>query len=220
MKKFSRRRVPYFLSPAQKVSRLEASKTTLRVLQDPESNDFKAIGTGDEPWFRYCYPSSTMFARAPSEVIPRARQTIGAKKTMITIFFTARQLILLDLLPKRSKSNPQYFIAYVFSDLKTENLNFRRRMPLTTFWLNMDNSMCYNGSKVLSKFDKHHIARLPHPPYSPDLSPCDFWLFGMLKGIQEDRELHSHDEIEEAITMAWNDLTFDEIQSVFRNWMN
>jgi hypothetical protein len=41
-----------------------------------------------------------MFARAPSEVIPRTRQTTGAEKTMITIFFTARQLIVLDVLPK------------------------------------------------------------------------------------------------------------------------
>jgi histone-lysine N-methyltransferase SETMAR len=90
----------------------------------------------------------------------------------------------------------------MFPDLKTENRNFRRRMPLATFWVHMDNSMCYNGSKVMSKFDKHHIARLPHQPYSPDLSPCDFWFFGMLKGILKDREFHSHDEIEEAITMA------------------
>jgi hypothetical protein len=30
----------------------------------------------------------------------------------------------------------------------------------------------------------------------------------------------SHDEIEEAITVAWNDLTFDEVQGVFHNWMN
>jgi hypothetical protein len=42
----------------------------------------------------------------------------------------------------------------------------------------------------------------------------------MLKGIVKDREFHSHDENEEAITMAWNDLTFDEVQSVFHNWMN
>jgi hypothetical protein len=74
-----------------------------------------------------------MFARAPSEVIPRTRQTIGAKKTMIMICFTARQLILLDVLPKGSKFNQQYFIDYVFPDLKTENQNFRRRMPLATF---------------------------------------------------------------------------------------
>jgi hypothetical protein len=42
----------------------------------------------------------------------------------------------------------------------------------------------------------------------------------MLKGILKDRELHSHDEIEEVITMAWNNLTFNEVQSVFHNWMN
>jgi hypothetical protein len=160
-----------------------------------------------------------MFARAPSEVIPRTRQTIGAKK-MITIFFTAHQLIALDVLPKESKFNQQYFIDYVFPDFKTENRNFRRRMPLATFWVHMDNSMCHSASEVVSKFDKHHIARLLHLLYSPDLSPCDFWLFGMLKGILKDREFHSHDEIEETITMAWNDLTFNEVQSVFHNWMN
>jgi hypothetical protein len=79
MRKFSRRWVPYFLSPAQKFARVEASKTILRVLQGAESNDFEGIATGDERWFRYCYPSSRMFVWAPSDVIPRTRQTIGAK---------------------------------------------------------------------------------------------------------------------------------------------
>jgi hypothetical protein len=95
--------VPHFLSPLQKVALVEASKTILRVLQEAESNDFEGIATDDESWFRYCYPSSTMFARAPSEVIPRTWQTINTKKIMITIFFTARQLILLDVLPEGSK---------------------------------------------------------------------------------------------------------------------
>jgi hypothetical protein len=69
----------------------------------------------------------------------------------------------LDVLPKGSKSNQQYFIDYMFPDFKTENWNFRRRMPLATFWVRMDNSMGHNGSKIVSKFDKHHIARLPYP---------------------------------------------------------
>jgi hypothetical protein len=43
---------------------------------------------------------------------------------MKTIFSTARQLISLDVLPKESKFNQQYFIDYVFPDLKMENLNF------------------------------------------------------------------------------------------------
>jgi hypothetical protein len=136
------------------------------------------------------------------------------------IFFTVRQLIRLDVRPKGNKFNQQYFIDYVCPDLKTENRNFRRRMPLATFWEHMDDSMGHNGSQVVSKFDKHHISRLPHPPYSPDLIPCEFWLFEMLKGILKDPESRSHDEIEGAITMAWNDLTFDEVQSVIHSWMN
>jgi hypothetical protein len=48
MRKFSRRWVPHFLSLAQKVARVEASKTILRVLQDAKSNDFERIATGDE----------------------------------------------------------------------------------------------------------------------------------------------------------------------------
>jgi hypothetical protein len=47
MRKFSRRWGPHFLSPAQKVTRGEASKTILRVRQDAESNDFEGIAAGD-----------------------------------------------------------------------------------------------------------------------------------------------------------------------------
>jgi alpha-D-ribose 1-methylphosphonate 5-triphosphate synthase subunit PhnL len=48
MRKLSRGWVPSFLSPAQKVARVEALKIILRVLQDTESNDFEGIATGDE----------------------------------------------------------------------------------------------------------------------------------------------------------------------------
>jgi hypothetical protein len=140
VRKFSRHRVPHFLSPAQKVARVEASKTILRVLQDPESNDFKGIATDDESWFRYCYPSSIIFARAPSEVLPRTRQKMGAK-TMIFIFFTARQLIMLDVLPKGSKFNQQCFVDYVFPDSKTENRNFRLQLFGCT-WIIQCVTMC------------------------------------------------------------------------------
>jgi hypothetical protein len=42
----------------------------------------------------------------------------------------------------------------------------------------------------------------------------------MLKGIQTDQEFNSSDEIEEAITRIWDDLTFDNVQSIFQNWIS
>jgi hypothetical protein len=41
-----------------------------------------------------------MFAQSPGDVIPRTRQTIGAEKRVITLFFTAKKLLVLDVLPK------------------------------------------------------------------------------------------------------------------------
>jgi hypothetical protein len=35
----------------------------------------------------------------------------------------------------------------------------------------------------------------------------------------KDREFHSHEEIAEAITVAWNGLTFEDVQSIFYDCM-
>jgi hypothetical protein len=75
----------------------------------------------------------------------------------------------------------------------------------------MDPAIYHDESQVASKFEQHHVSGFPQPPYSPDISLCDFCLFGLLKGIIKDREFHSHEVIEEAIPEAWDDLTFDDV---------
>jgi CelD/BcsL family acetyltransferase involved in cellulose biosynthesis len=60
---------------------------------------------------------------------------------------------------------------------------------------------------------------LRHPPDSSDIHPDDCWLFGISKQILRDREFSSSDEIEDAIAQAWNDLTFDDVQTVFPDWI-
>jgi hypothetical protein len=55
------------------------------------------------------------------------------------------------------------------------------------------------------------IARAAHPPYSPGLSPCDFWLFGFLKESMKGMELSIKDQIVEEITAIWRGVTFDTL---------
>jgi hypothetical protein len=141
------------------------------------------------------------------------------KKNIVTRFFTRFERIVVDVLPKGSKFNQLDFIDHLFPDLKRENLNFHRRKPELTFCVHVDNSTCHAGSKVASKFEKYHILRLPHPPYWPEIRPCDCRLSGLLKGMMNDREFHSDDEIEKGITIAWNDLIFEDVQNIFSDWM-
>jgi hypothetical protein len=80
MKNFSRCLVPHFRSSGHKAARVKASKEILRILQEPKTNHFDRIATGDESWFRYFYLCSNTFAQSPAEVIPRRRWAIGADK--------------------------------------------------------------------------------------------------------------------------------------------
>jgi transposase len=79
--------------------------------------------------------------------------------------------------------------------------------------------MCHKGANITEKLEKRHIGRAPRPSYSPDLSPCDFWLFGILKQKTKERVFQSEEPILAAITESWNELTFEDIQRVFHNWM-
>jgi hypothetical protein len=64
----------------------------------------------------------------------------------------------------------------------------------------MDKLSCQNGHKITDKLTATDIARAPHPPYSPDLSSCDLWLFGSLKNSMKGMESSTEDQIVEAIT--------------------
>ena len=43
------------------------------------------------------------------------------------------------------------------------------------------------------------LLELPHPPYSPDIAPSDFALFGWLKGQLAHRDIANRTGLEQAI---------------------
>jgi histone-lysine N-methyltransferase SETMAR len=71
-----------------------------------------------------------------------------------------------------------------------------------------------------TKLDRRRLGRAGHPPYSPDLSPCGFWVFGFLKEKLKDRQLRGVQSLHQAIPDLWDELTFEDAQAVFLEWMN
>ena len=47
-----------------------------------------------------------------------------------------------------------------------------------------DNAPVYNSILVTDYLTKMGIKKVPQPPYSPNLAPCDFWLFPKLRGCR------------------------------------
>ena len=47
----------------------------------------------------------------------------------------------------------------------------------------LNNAPGHTSTIVTAFLKKEKVTVLPHPPYSPDLAPCDFFLFPKLKAF-------------------------------------
>ena len=55
------------------------------------------------------------------------------------------------------------------------------------------------------------IKTVPHPPYSPDVAPCDFCLFPKLTGYRYE----TIEEMKEAVTKVIDTLTQEDFHGAF-----
>ena len=55
------------------------------------------------------------------------------------------------------------------------------------------------------------VKTVPQPLYSPDLAPCDFWVFPKLRGCRYE----TIEEMKEAVTKVIDTLTQEEFHGAF-----
>ena len=63
-----------------------------------------------------------------------------------------------------------------------------------------------------------NITVCPHPPYSPDLALCEFWLFPKVKMTMKGKRFESIQDIEAATTAQLKTLTKENFHDCFRKW--
>jgi histone-lysine N-methyltransferase SETMAR len=82
-----------------------------------------------------------------------------------------------------------------------------------------DNAQVHTAEKVQRFLAKKQIQVIPHPPYSPDLAPADYFLFPTLK-----RELAglsmSLDEFKTKLEGIVRKLTEDDFTRAFERWQH
>ena len=58
-----------------------------------------------------------------------------------------------------------------------------------------DNAPCHKSMKTMAKLSELGYELLPHPPYSPDLAPSDYWLFADLKKMLQGKRFGSNEKV-------------------------
>ena len=100
----------------------------------------------------------------------------------------------IDYLDKRRTISSEYYIALLVR-LKEEMAKKRSQVKKKKVVFHQDNASCYKSMATIAKLHELHFELLPHPPYSPDLVPSDYWLFGYLKGILKGKRFGSNEEV-------------------------
>jgi histone-lysine N-methyltransferase SETMAR len=161
------------LSGDDKLKRADCSAQLLALLQRQRRRSWHDIVTLDESWFYFHTDHETIWLPRGATPPDRERHTIQSKKIMVTIIWNPSGFYRICALPKGAKFNADYYISEILSPLvqwRSEQAGATARKLI----VHADNARPHTAKKLTEFFDSNGLQRAPHPPYSPDLAPCDF----------------------------------------------
>jgi histone-lysine N-methyltransferase SETMAR len=184
MVKVSARWIPKLLSLQQKVDRVNICKQLLQDYENDLDGFYARLVTGDESWFHYYEPESKVQSMqwkhpdSPAPVKPLATPSAG--KRMATVFWDSKGILLIEWLPQGETINSNYYIN-VLEKLRDAIKTTRRGKLSKKILLHHDNAKPHTSVTTAAATRRLGFEVLPHPAYSPDLAPSDYWLFGPMK---------------------------------------
>lgn len=187
-KKLCARWVPHDLSEAQKEERVDLARSLSNKLRRWGKEGIKDLATGDETYCHFEEPGHrlqrTTWVHKGDPPSTCTRQSTFTPKALYTIFFSSEGLLVKLLAPPNSTVSGTYYSQTVLPELLSA---FQKHHPNHHLHLHHDNAPAHRCGIVLDYIHENNIEIIPHPPYSPDLAPADFWLFPLLKS-----QLSSH----------------------------
>ena len=184
LRKITSRWVPRDLTPHQKQERVRICRANLAKFQ---SDSWRAcnIITGDETWI-YCRHIGRKDANAqwigqgqkPKTVVRRGQYE---PKMLFSIFFKSNGWLWMHAADSGQTIDGNYYIDNCLEPTIKELKKQRPISGVKGIKLLHDNAKPHVAVEVKNFLKEEGISVMPHPPYSPDLSPCDFWLFDYIK---------------------------------------
>jgi histone-lysine N-methyltransferase SETMAR len=212
--------VPYPLNSDNKKKRLQMCKTMIETLKTQQRLDWKYIVTGDQSWFYLEYMPNGMWCLSGSSPAISVRHTIQSQKYMITIFWNPHGFHVVEMLPDGEKFTAEYMTSVILAKLVEALYGTVRPKNQRKIWVHIDNAAPHNAKLTRDFLEKSEFHRLPQPPYSPDISPSDFYLFGTVKDRLIGLEDPSPIDLFTNILAVLDDISPLELKSVFDRWID
>ncbi|UYV74892.1 hypothetical protein LAZ67_12001701 [Cordylochernes scorpioides] len=213
--------VPRILTKEQKEVRMDVCKNMVEMTRtDPEW--MQKIITGDETWV-YQYDPETK--RQSSQWIERgepkpkkARFTKSKVKTLLVTFFDNNGLVHREFIPFGRTINQEVYLGIMRRLREAVRLKRSERWQNSDWILHLDNARPHTAHVVLQFLAKHSTIQIPHPPYSPDLAPNDFFLYPKLKMKLKGRKFDNVYMIQAESKATLRNLSKSDFISCFDNW--
>jgi histone-lysine N-methyltransferase SETMAR len=126
-------------------------------------------------------------------------------KNMIVFFFDIRGTVHKEFVP------PGQTVNHAFYNDVLERLKKRaqrgRKDTADDWLLCHDNAPAHTTLSIREFLAKKNIPVVPHPPYSPELAPCDFYLFPKLKSNLKGHHFRTMENIQKIVTDELHTLT-------------
>jgi len=215
--------VPHTLTDEQKSMRVNHARDVVATARN-DPNFLKSIVTGDETWcFQYDPTTKRQSAEWKSRNSPPAqktRKTPSKIKAMLITFFDCKGIIHKEFVPSGKTVTADYYLEV----LKRLIARIRRirpeyRDPQSWSFLH-DNAPSHNAIIVRQFLARNQVCVLNHPPYSPDLAPCDFSLFPKLKMKLKGCLFADIPTIQAASTRALDTISQKEMDHAFESLLN
>ena len=148
----------------------------------------------------------------------KARQSRSNVKVMLTVFFDFNGIVHFEFLPQGETVNCVYYQG-VLQRLRDKIRKKRAELWRDNSWfLHHDNAPAHSALSIRQFCAKNQMTVLPQPPYSPDLAPCDFFLFPKLKSVLKGRRFQRIDDIKANSSQTLKAISNEAIQDCFAKW--
>jgi histone-lysine N-methyltransferase SETMAR len=84
--------------------------------------------------------------------------------------------------------------------------------------LHFDNALIHCTGTVWDRMVAAELKRMQHPPYSPDLAPCNFFFFGHVKGKLVGKQYEMPENLVSEMRNIIEGIRLDVLKNVFESW--